>query len=925
MLRLTFVCNNLSFYITFLVIFLSPIVVSHTTVDRLVCRSAVSAQKHNVLPECIGEWKKYPWSQFRIDNSSECTDCRLISPYVWDYKIEPLLCATGVKNEECKNIINALSQLKYIKNRNNVLCNILTLCDSHTYIKDLNFGVPLCDDCKRLVNDMQKLIEDNSTAAQIEAQLDELVCNNLPGEIIPYCKNLVNVHVPYVLHIISEKMSPEEICATLGLCVSVKTKFTLANFMTNKGKKCNEDRKFSWIRRPMETPTCPNCLSVLSQFKIGVENPTIQERLKELIDEKVCTHMGFFAAACKEAIEYNFGQIINGMKEVDPKEMCSLFGMCTCEYNNIPGDTMLPSLSTSQDIPGVCHLCTLLVKKIFELTIGNQTEAAIVLAMETVCEYLPSDYDTQCENFVEKYGAKIVSAIIDGTAPELICGSIGLCASPIHQKVGLPSSSQSLPPRQDHQVQTTATLSSGIDVCLTCKFFVETLYGQLQNNKTEEELKHLIKNACSVLPAGYADKCSELIDRYFDDVIKLIENNYTPEQICQTISLCQSIPAWSLSEQNPCLLGSTYWCRDYSTAKMCNAVNYCSSNGWKTYPPSNQNKLFKSQCELMKLTEICVNSELAKKCNRLNECYEQQVKNFLNLFSISTVSLNNDKINKSPCSVCVVMTTKWLLQWDLFGGPIINRSICAEYKTKNELQQCYDVVEKAGVLLIRSRSDRNNVEQICARTINCASVKDGENEQFSETIDQSVNENPDKLSPLALYDFDKIACLWGPTYWCSSKETARKCNATNYCTATYWPEINTNGIDIDSKDNNIIDSHATTTSLSTPIEKTKSEHLLGIKPCSWGPSYWCQSKEIAKICGNAALVHCETKVWITLSDSRKSSHKITSKLDNRCTHGPSFWCASFENAKLCGEHAEWHCMNVVWSNIHKFKSNSINP
>ncbi|VDP34169.1 unnamed protein product [Schistosoma margrebowiei] len=438
----------------------------------------------------------------------------------------------------------------------------------------------------------------------------------------------------------------------------------------------------------------------------------------------------------------------------------------------------------------------------------------------------------------------------------------------------------------------TATLSSGIDVCLTCKFFVETLYGQLQNNKTEEELKHLIKNACSVLPAGYADR---------------------------TISLCQSIPAWSLSEQNPCLSGSTYWCRDYSTAKMCNAVKYCSSIGWKTYPSSNQNKLFKSQCELMKLTEICVNSELAKKCNRLNECYEQQVKNFLNLFSISTVSLNNDKINKSPCSVCVVMTTKWLLQWDLFGGPIINRSICSEYKTENELQQCYDVIEKAGVLLIHSRSDRNNVEQICARTINCASVKDGENEQLSETIDQSVNEDPDKLSSFALYDFDKIACSWGATYWCSSKETARKCNATNYCIATYWPEINTNGIDNDNKDNSIIESHATTTSLPKPIEKTKSD------PCSWGAPYWCQSKEIAKKCGNAALVHCETKVWITLSDLTKSSHKITSKLDDRCARGSSFWCASFENAKLCGEHAEWHCINVVWSNIHKFKSNSINP
>ncbi|CAH8291736.1 unnamed protein product, partial [Schistosoma turkestanicum] len=472
---------------TVAVICLSSVVVSRSTVDRLVCRSAVSAQKHNSLPECITEWKKYPWLQYKADNSSECTNCRLISPYVWDYKIAPLLCASGVKDDECKKITNTLSQLRYIENRNDVLCNILTLCESHTYVKDLNFGVPICDDCKRLVDDMRKLIEDNSTAAQIEAQLDELVCNNLPGEIIPYCKSIINAHIPYVLHIISEKMSPSEICATLGFCMNTTTKFTLADFMTNK-KKCGEDKKFSWIQRPLgsvghkwtsyksqENPTCPDCVSVLNQFKTGVENPAIQQRLKTLIEEKLCSHMGFFAAACKEAIQYNFDEIINGMKEVEPKEVCALFGMCTSEYTGSVDNTMLTS-STSQEFPGVCHLCVALIRKVFELTVGNQTEAAIVLALETVCEYLPSNYDSQCENLVEKYGAKIVRAIIDGTAPDLICASLGLCASPLHNQMRLPSSSsssQSLPPRQDQQVKTVSfifvsslLLSSSVNIIL---------------------------------------------------------------------------------------------------------------------------------------------------------------------------------------------------------------------------------------------------------------------------------------------------------------------------------------------------------------------------------------------------------------------------------------------------------------------------
>ncbi|XP_076272650.1 prosaposin-like [Rhynchophorus ferrugineus] len=38
-----------------------------------------------------------------------------------------------------------------------------------------------------------------------------------------------------------------------------------------------------------------------------------------------------------------------------------------------------------------------------------------------------------------------------------------------------------------------------------------------------------------------------------------------------------------------------------------------------------------------------------------------------------------------------------------------------------------------------------------------------------------------------------------------------------------------------------------------------SPPLVGANKCTWGPGYWCASKENAVECGT--LKHCETEVW----------------------------------------------------------------
>ena len=50
-------------------------------------------------------------------------------------------------------------------------------------------------------------------------------------------------------------------------------------------------------------------------------------------------------------------------------------------------------------------------------------------AVESVCNYLPGDYKTQCDSLIETYGKEIIDAINKEIAPENICKYIGLCPS----------------------------------------------------------------------------------------------------------------------------------------------------------------------------------------------------------------------------------------------------------------------------------------------------------------------------------------------------------------------------------------------------------------------------------------------------------------------------------------------------------------
>eukprot|EP01134_Creolimax_fragrantissima_P002152 CFRG2152T1 len=146
------------------------------------------------------------------------------------------------------------------------------------------------------------------------------------------------------------------------------------------------------------------------------------------------------------------------------------------------------------------------------------------------------------------------------------------------------------------------------------------------------------------------------------------------------------------------------------------------------------------------------------------------------------------------------------------------------------------------------------------------------------------------VSSLSVQESFGNGCADGPKHWCSTIEHAKKCeiNLTyceKYCSDSKFPE------------------RAEGELCTTLIDATLAfsyRSLLGTNKCTFGPSYWCASVENAEECGvprEGCVKYCKnTMEYPDLVES----DICLKQTNNGCADGPSYSCASFENADECG-------------------------
>ena len=83
---------------------------------------------------------------------------------------------------------------------------------------------PLCDICKYIITEIDHMLEDEATIADMFAALDK-ICDAL-GDLYPggpvACKFFVGLELPQIIEDLVNT-PPEEICSSLGACPAVPT------------------------------------------------------------------------------------------------------------------------------------------------------------------------------------------------------------------------------------------------------------------------------------------------------------------------------------------------------------------------------------------------------------------------------------------------------------------------------------------------------------------------------------------------------------------------------------------------------------------------------------------------------------------------------------------------------------------------------
>ena len=222
----------------------------------------------------------------------------------------------------------------------------------------------------------------------------ETVCRLFPDSIQDKCDEYIEAYAEKIIEFVMASMTPDEICAELGLC---------------KPKKIEISEKDS---------KCVLCEYVMSMLESQLANKTTEAEIREALD-KVCTLLpDSIQDKCINFVNTYSDVIVDFLAhQLTPEEVCQQLGLCQIEIDNGEQFNMMLEVEeiveTDQNQPRpYCTLCEYAIGEVDKLITDKKNEEEVKSVLDRICYELSAPIQKECLNMVNKYTDQIIDMFV---------------------------------------------------------------------------------------------------------------------------------------------------------------------------------------------------------------------------------------------------------------------------------------------------------------------------------------------------------------------------------------------------------------------------------------------------------------------------------------------------------------------------------
>ncbi|XP_055696691.1 prosaposin [Lutzomyia longipalpis] len=435
-----------------------------------------------------------------------------------------------------------------------------------------------CDRCNKIASEIARRFSNADRDTVLENML--LYCGKM-GSFSDSCASVVLTYFNEIYDHMSENFNEKSICHISGVCAKnyhKHSEMVEIRPMANVGVVSVKD----------DIP-CELCEQLVRHLRDVLIANTTEAEFKMVL-EGFCKQMGGFSTECLSIVDQYYDQIYNSLvNELDEKGACFLIGICPKGVANVNEHSqimpLLPALQAQEihvtlkkigpappkkllgegepklsneeilnmqlpidrlmgppnslyliDNGKWCLLCEYVMHFLQDTISSPDNEEKIKTEVNKVCGRIPHTFEAECHNFVDVYGDAIVALLVQDIDPSMVCPRIRFCPSRKEEDVEIFA--------PDNLEITVDISNTGADkpMCPLCLLAVKDLQEAIQSDKSKANIMKNLESLCSHLPQKLTPECKDFVDTYSSELVDMLINDFTAEQICVNLRLCKDTP-----------------------------------------------------------------------------------------------------------------------------------------------------------------------------------------------------------------------------------------------------------------------------------------------------------------------------------------------------------------------------------------------